>query len=58
MGGIEIGNKKKEIVGYSNKVELNVSKKKCGFYGDLIALIPCNKTIMNNCKVTKRIATP
>ena len=31
-------------------------KRLSGGYGDLIDLIPCEKTVMNSCKVPKRLA--
>ena len=44
------------MVGYSKEIELNRRKKYEGDYGDLTALIPCEKTIMNSCKLPKRLA--
>ena len=47
--------KKKQTVGCSKKIQLNRRKKTSGGYGDLTTLIPCEKTVMNGCKVPKRL---
>ena len=52
-----IGNKKNQIFGCSKKIELNGRKNMNGGYGELAALIPCEKIVMSNSKVPRRIAT-